>query len=199
MTEGKTNKKIDTVAIEEHIRGILVALGDNPEREGLKDTPTRVAKMYEEVFEGMLYTNEQIAEMFGVTFDEDLNNGQSAGDMVVVRDIEVFSYCEHHLALIYDMKITVAYIPNGKVIGLSKIARIAEMVAKRLQLQERIGKDIADIMQMVTGSEDVAVLIDAKHSCMTARGIKNTVASTYTTTLRGRFKTDQILWMRLKG
>ena len=199
MTEGKTNKKIDTVAIEEHIRGILVALGDNPEREGLKDTPTRVAKMYEEVFEGMLYTNERIAEMFGVTFDEDLNNGQSAGDMVVVRDIEVFSYCEHHLALMYDMKITVAYIPNGKVIGLSKIARIAEMVAKRLQLQERIGKDIADIMQMVTGSEDVAVLIDAKHSCMTARGIKNTVASTYTTTLRGRFKTDQILWMRLKG
>lgn len=199
MTEGKTNKKIDTVAIEEHIRGILVALGDNPEREGLKDTPTRVAKMYEEVFEGMLYTNEQIAEMFGVTFDEDLNNGQSAGDMVVVRDIEVFSYCEHHLALMYDMKITVAYIPNVKVIGLSKIARIAEMVAKRLQLQERIGKDIADIMQMVTGSEDVAVLIDAKHSCMTARGIKNTVASTYTTTLRGRFKTDQILWMRLKG
>ena len=199
MTEGKTNKKIDTIAIEEHIRGILVALGDNPEREGLKDTPTRVAKMYEEVFEGMLYTNEQIAEMFGVTFDEDLNNGQSAGDMVVVRDIEVFSYCEHHLALMYDMKITVAYIPNGKVIGLSKIARIAEMVAKRLQLQERIGKDIADIMQMVTGSEDVAVLIDAKHSCMTARGIKNTVASTYTTTLRGRFKTDQILWMRLKG
>lgn len=199
MTEGKTNKKIDTAAIEEHIRGILVALGDNPEREGLKDTPTRVAKMYEEVFEGMLYTNEQIAEMFGVTFDEDLNNGQSAGDMVVVRDIEVFSYCEHHLALMYDMKITVAYIPNGKVIGLSKIARIAEMVAKRLQLQERIGKDIADIMQMVTGSEDVAVLIDAKHSCMTARGIKNTVASTYTTTLRGRFKTDQILWMRLNG
>lgn len=199
MTEGKTNKKINTAAIEEHIRGILVALGDNPEREGLKDTPTRVAKMYEEVFEGMLYTNEQIAEMFGVTFDEDLNNGQSAGDMVVVRDIEVFSYCEHHLALMYDMKITVAYIPNGKVIGLSKIARIAEMVAKRLQLQERIGKDIADIMQMVTGSEDVAVLIDAKHSCMTARGIKNTVASTYTTTLRGRFKTDQILWMRLKG
>lgn len=199
MTEGKTNKKIDTAAIEEYIRGILVALGDNPEREGLKDTPTRVAKMYEEVFEGMLYTNEQIAEMFGVTFDEDLNNGQSAGDMVVVRDIEVFSYCEHHLALMYDMKITVAYIPNGKVIGLSKIARIAEMVAKRLQLQERIGKDIADIMQMVTGSEDVAVLIDAKHSCMTARGIKNTVASTYTTTLRGRFKTDQILWMRLKG
>ncbi|GAB6159941.1 GTP cyclohydrolase I FolE [Howardella ureilytica] len=199
MTEGKSNKKIDTAAIEEHIKGILIALGDDPEREGLKDTPSRVAKMYEEVFEGMLYTNEEIAEMFGVTFEENLNSGKSSGDMVVVRDIEVFSYCEHHLALMYDMKITVAYVPNGKVIGLSKIARIAEMVAKRLQLQERIGTDIADIMQMVTDSEDVAVLIDAKHSCMTARGIKNTVASTYTTTLRGRFETDAVLWMRLKG
>ena len=83
---------IDKEAIKEHIRGILVALGDDPDREGLKETPDRVARMYEEVFEGMLYTNEQIAEMFGVTFDEDLNNGQSAGDMVVVRDIEVFSY-----------------------------------------------------------------------------------------------------------
>ena len=199
MTEGKSNKKIDTAAIEEHIKGILIALGDDPEREGLKDTPSRVAKMYEEVFEGMLYTNEEIAEMFGVTFEENLNSGKSSGDMVVVRDIEVFSYCEHHLALMYDMKITVAYVPNGKVIGLSKIARIAEMVANRLQLQERIGTDIADIMQMVTDSEDVAVLIDAKHSCMTARGIKNTVASTYTTTLRGRFETDEVLWMRLKG
>ena len=157
--------------------------------------------MYEEVFEGMLYTNEQIAEMFGVTFDEDLNNGQSAGDMVVVRDIEVFSYCEHHLALMYDMKITVAYIPNGKVIGLSKIARIAEMVAKRLQLQERIGRGIADIMQMVTGSEDVAVLIDAKSTALydSKRVSRILLLQHITTTLRGRFKTDQILWMRLKG
>ena len=147
---------IDTKAIEEHIRGILVALGDDPNREGLLDTPKRVAKMYEEVFEGMNYTNREIAEMFNKTFADSVDSNQDMDDMVIVRDIEVFSFCEHHLALMYDMKVTVAYIPKGKVIGLSKIARIADMVAKRLQLQERIGADIAEVMQMVTGSEDVA-------------------------------------------
>lgn len=94
---------------------------------------------------------------------------------VVVKDIDIFSYCEHHLALMYDMKVTVAYVPNGKVIGLSKIARIADMVAKRLQLQERIGTDIADIITQVTGSEDVAVYIEGCHSCMTARGTERRI------------------------
>ena len=192
---------IDKEAIKEHIRGILVALGDDPNREGLKETPDRVAKMYEEVFEGMKYSNDEIAAMFDKTFAEDVDDEGTSryGDMVVVKDIDIFSYCEHHIALMYDMKVTVAYVPKGRVIGLSKIARIADMVGKRLQLQERIGSDIADIICKVTGSEDVAVFIEGCHSCMTARGIKNTVASTYTTTLRGRFKTDQILWMRLKG
>lgn len=189
---------IDKEAIREHIKGIIIALGDDPEREGLKDTPDRVARMYEEVFEGMNYTNHEIAEMFNKTFDEDVNTGKNKSDIVVVKDIEVFSYCEHHLALMYDMKVTVAYIPNGKVIGLSKIARIADMVAKRLQLQERIGNDIASIIQEVTGSDDVAVAIQASHSCMTARGIKNTTAKTYTTALRGRFENDLSLQMRLK-
>lgn len=101
------------------------------------------------------------------------------------------------MALMYDMKISVAYIPCGKVLGLSKIARIANMVTKRLQLQERIGNDIAEIMQKVTGSEDVAVMIEANHSCMTARGIKNATAKTYTTTLRGRFENDISLQNRL--
>lgn len=190
---------IDTKAIEEHIKGILVALGDNPDREGLKDTPKRVAKMYEEVFEGMNYTNREIADMFNKTFEETMDFDKGGSDMVVVRDIEVFSYCEHHLALMYDMKVTVAYIPKKKVIGLSKIARIADMAAKRLQLQERIGSDIAEIIQMVTDSDDVAVLIEANHSCMTARGIKKSGAKTYSTTLRGRFENDMALWMRLKG
>ena len=111
-------------------------------------------------------------------------------DMVVVKDIDIFSYCEHHLALMYDMKVTVAYIPKGRVIGLSKIARIADMVSKRLQLQERIGSDIADIMQMVTGAEDIAVFIEGCHSCMTARGIKKVNAKTYTQTLKGRFNNE---------
>ena len=158
---------IDTQAIEEHIRGILIALGDNPDREGLKDTPKRVAKMYEEVFEGMNYTNDQIAEMFNKVFTDDLQCSGNESDMVVEKDIDVFSYCEHHMALMYDMKVTVAYIPKGKVIGISKIARIADMVAKRLQLQERIGSDIAEIMTKITGSEDIAVLIEGSHSCMT--------------------------------
>ena len=192
-------KEIDTEAVAYHIRGLLEALGDDPDREGLKETPQRVARMYEEVFEGMKYTNEEIAQMFDKTFSEDEEGGADRyGDMVVVKDIDIFSYCEHHLALMYDMKVTVAYVPNGKVIGLSKIARIADMVAKRLQLQERIGTDIADIITQVTGSEDVAVYIEGCHSCMTARGIKKPNAKTYTTTFRGRFRTDLSLQMRLK-
>lgn len=186
---------IDVNAVREHIRGLLIALGDDPDREGLRDTPDRVARMYCEVFDGMNYTNRELAEMFDKTFEEDISS--SSNDMVVVRDIEFFSYCEHHMALMYDMKATVAYIPNGKVIGLSKIARICDMVGKRLQLQERIGSDIAEIMQMITGSEDIAVIISANHSCMTARGIKKPSAKTLTTTLRGRFETDGDMQNRL--
>lgn len=188
---------IDTEAIKKHIRGILVALGDDPDREGLKDTPERVAKMYQEVFEGMNYTNQEISEMFDKTFTDEMDFETDSKDMVIVRDIDIFSYCEHHMALMYDMKVTVAYIPNGKVIGLSKIARIADMVSKRLQLQERIGTDIAEIMEMITGSEDVAVMIKGSHSCMTARGIKKPGAVTHTTTLRGKFKEDMALQMKL--
>ena len=185
---------IDKEAIKEHIKGILIALGDDPEREGLKDTPDRVARMYEEVFEGMNYTNDEIAAMFDKSFEQP---GCDSSDMVLVKDIEVFSYCEHHMALMYDMKVSVAYIPNGKVIGLSKIARIADMVAKRLQLQERIGSDIAYIMSKATGSSDVAVVIEGSHSCMTARGIKNNSSKTITTTLKGKFETDIALQNRL--
>lgn len=182
---------IDTEAVKYHIRGILKALGDNPDREGLKETPDRVARMYEEVFEGMNYTNEEIAEMFDKTFSDEAAEGSRYGDMVVVKDIDIFSYCEHHLALMYDMKVTVAYVPKGKVIGLSKIARVADMAAKRLQLQERIGSDIADIITMITGSEDVAVYIEGCHSCMTARGIRKSNTKTYTQTLRGRFQNNE--------
>ena len=146
---------IDKEAIKEHIRGILVALGDDPDREGLKETPDRVARMYEEVFEGMNYTNDEIAEMFGKTFKEE--DAAHTSDMVFVKDIEVFSYCEHHMALMYDMKVSVAYIPHGRVLGLSKIARIADMVAKRLQLQERIGSDIAYVVGKAAGSPQGAL------------------------------------------
>lgn len=183
---------IDTKAIEEHIRGILTALGEDPDREGLVETPQRVARMYEEVFAGMNYTNRELAEMYGKTFRVPTEHE----DMVVVKDIEVFSYCEHHMALMYDMKVSVAYLPKERVIGLSKIARIADMAAKRLQLQERIGTDIAEIIQMATDSDDVAVLISANHSCMTARGIKKPSAKTVTTTFRGRFEKETELQNR---
>lgn len=189
---------IDIEAIRKHIRGIIVALGDNPDREGLKDTPERVAHMYEEVFEGMNYSNHEISKMFDKTFEDNIEFVQGNQDLVIVRDIDAFSYCEHHLALMYDMKVSVAYVPNGKVIGLSKIARIVDMVSKRLQLQERIGSDIAEIMEEITGSEDVAVLIEGYHSCMSTRGIKQVSAKTQTSTLRGRFQTDVTLQLRLQ-
>lgn len=190
---------IDKEKVKEHIRGLLEALGENPDREGLKDTPERVARMCLEVFEGMNYSNDEIAKMYDKTFEDDMDFETDSKDCVVVRDIDIFSYCEHHMALMYDMKVTVGYVPKGKVIGLSKIARVADMVSKRLQLQERIGTDIADIIQKITGSEDVAVLIEGCHSCMTARGIKKPSAKTYTSTLRGKFKTDVMLQMRLRA
>ncbi len=183
---------VDKEKIKYHIREILLAIGEDPEREGLKDTPDRVARMYEEVFEGIGYTNDEIADMFNKTFQ-----APGDGDMVLVKDIEIFSYCEHHMALMYDMSVAVAYIPRDRVIGLSKIARIAEMVGKRLQLQERIGTDIAYIIGKVTQSPDVAVVIQGKHSCMTARGIKNNTSRTVTTTLRGEFKNNPELEKRL--
>ena len=186
---------IDKAAIREHVRGILIALGDDPDREGLKETPDRVARMYEEVFAGMNYTNDEIAEMYGKTFKEE--DTRHTEDMVFVKDIEVFSYCEHHMALMYDMKVSIAYLPKDKLIGLSKLARIADMVARRLQLQERIGTDIAYIVSKVTGSEDVAVLIEANHSCMTARGIKKPGTKTFTTTFRGKFENDITLQNKL--
>lgn len=183
---------IDTEKIAYHIREILLALGDDPEREGLRETPQRVAKMYAEVFAGMNYSNEQIAQMFDTTFeDEDYLSRQN--NMVAVTEIPIFSYCEHHMALMYNMTVSVAYLPKEKIIGLSKIARIADMVGRRLQLQERIGSDIAEIVAMVTESDDVAVLIQGEHSCMTARGIKKAGTVTRTATFRGAFEIDSNL------
>ncbi|WP_143314809.1 GTP cyclohydrolase I FolE [Clostridium sp. HBUAS56017] len=186
-------KNIDTKKIQECIREILIALGDDPNREGLIDTPKRVAKMYEEVFEGMNYSNEEIAEMFGTTFEEEEYGGENHKNLVVVRDIKIHSYCEHHLALMYNMNVTVVYRPKEKIIGLSKIARIADMVGRRLQLQERIGKDIAEIISIVTKSDDIGVLITGEHSCMTSRGIKKPGTLTTTTTFTGEFEKNDIL------
>lgn len=186
---------IDKEAIEKHIKGILIALGDNPDREGLIETPKRVANMYEEIFQGMNYTNDEIIKIYNKNFE--VSNNLDSNDMVIVKDIEIFSCCEHHLALMYDMSVTVAYIPKDRVIGLSKIARICDMVGKRLQLQERIGRDIAYIVSKIINSEDIAVLIKGKHSCMTARGINKTNSFTETSTFMGEFKKNYVLQNRL--
>lgn len=186
---------IDKEAIEKHIRGILIALGDNPDREGLIETPKRVANMYEEIFQGMNYTNDEIIKIYNKNFE--VSNNLDSNDMVIVKDIEIFSCCEHHLALMYDMSVTVAYIPKDRVIGLSKIARICDMVGKRLQLQERIGRDIAYIVSKIINSEDIAVLIKRKHSCMTARGINKTNSFTETSIFMGEFKENYVLQNRL--
>ena len=127
---------MDTKRIESLVYQLLEALGENPDREGLVETPKRVAQMMEEMFEGIQYTNADIADMFGKTFDVDTNQ------MVIVKDITCFSHCEHHMALMYDMNISIGYIPRGRVIGLSKMPRIAEMCCKRLQLQEKSVKTL---------------------------------------------------------
>lgn len=186
---------IDKEAIEKHIRGILIALGDDPDREGLIETPKRVANMYAEIFQGMNYTNDDIVDMYNKSFE--VSDSLDSQDMVIVKDIEIFSCCEHHLALMYDMSVTVAYIPKDRVIGLSKIARICDMVGKRLQLQERIGRDIAEILSKIIGSKDIAVLIKGKHGCMTARGINKTNSFTETSTFMGEFKNNYMLQNRL--
>lgn len=178
-------KEFNHEKIKEAIYTIITELGDDPQREGLRETPERVARMYDEVFEGMRYTNDEIAQMFDKSFEDVDSN-----DLVLVKDIEVFSYCEHHLALMYNMKCHVGYIPKGKVIGLSKVARICDMVSKRLQLQERICSDIAYIMQKVCATEDVIVIVEGEHSCMTARGIRSRGSKTNTSAVRGKFATD---------
>lgn len=174
--------------MEKCIYNLILAIGDDPDRPGLVKTPNRVRRMYDEIFEGMNYTNDEIADMYDVCFEEDVSK-----DLVTVTNIPIFSTCEHHLATMYSMKCHVGYIPNGRVVGLSKIARIADMVSKRLQLQERIGKDIADILQKILQTDNIIVVIEGEHACMTMRGIKKPGTITRTATLRGIFHSDSDL------
>ena len=188
MDKKEATRNFDIEAVEKAVFNLLSAFGVDMNREGLRETPHRAAKYWRELLEGELYTNDQIADMYNKCFED-----VKTSDLVIEKDIEIFSHCEHHLALMYDMKVSIAYIPNGKVIGLSKMARIAEMVGKRLQLQERIGTDINYIMRKILGTDDVAVIIEGKHGCMTARGVKARTAVTRTACLHGRFETNASL------
>jgi GTP cyclohydrolase IA len=168
--------------IEHAVRLILEAIGEDPNREGLQDTPKRVAKMYAEVFAGL---NEDPREHFQTIFGEDHE------ELVLVKDIPFYSMCEHHLVPFFGVA-HVAYIPRGgKVTGLSKLARAVEAVARRPQLQERITSTIADSIVETLDPHGVMVVIEAEHMCMTMRGVKKPGAKTVTSAVRGVFVNDQ--------
>ncbi|GGJ60256.1 GTP cyclohydrolase I [Anoxybacillus voinovskiensis] len=168
--------------IEQAVRLILEAIGEDPNREGLLDTPKRVAKMYAEVFSGM---NEDPKEHFQTVFSEEHE------ELVLVKDIPFFSMCEHHLVPFFGVA-HVAYIPRGgKVTGLSKLARAVEAVARRPQLQERITATVADAIMETLEPHGALVVVEAEHMCMTMRGVKKPGAKTVTVAARGTFETDQ--------
>lgn len=156
-----------------------------------EETPQRFTKMMYDLTLYQNVPNEEIAESVKKIFEFD--NSTNSKNMVVIKDIEEFSLCEHHIALMYDMKISVGYIPNKFVLGLSKIVRLTDMVCKRLQLQEKIAEDILQIMEILTQSPGIAVHIKAKHSCVTARGIHNIGAETVTNNFSGIFLEDDAL------
>lgn len=171
---------MDIKRIENAVREILIAIGEDPDREGLIETPNRVARMYEEVFSGLTEDPKKHLKTFNTGHDE----------MVVVRDIPLYSMCEHHL-LPFVGKAHIAYIPrNGVVIGLSKLARIVNSFSRRPQLQERLTANIADFLENELDAMGVAVVIEAEHLCMTMRGVKASGALTCTSALRGIMRSD---------
>lgn len=178
---GPVQGEVDLPAIEAAVRQILKAVGDDPERPGIVETPRRVAKMYAEMFSGL---RSDPARHLKVTFPE------SYDEMVLIRDISFNSMCEHHL-LPFNGIAHVAYIPNGKVTGLSKIARVVDEVARRPQLQERLTHQIATLVEDELDTAGVAVVAEAEHSCMSIRGIRKPGSKTVTSALRGVFRTNQ--------
>ncbi|KNF09202.1 GTP cyclohydrolase 1 [Gottschalkia purinilytica] len=173
---------MDKPRIESAVREILIGIGENPEREGLIDTPRRIAKMYEEIFSGL---TEDPKKHLQVYFQEDQHE-----ELVLVKDIPFYSVCEHHFVPFFG-KAHVGYLPkNGKLTGLSKLARVVDTVAKRPQLQERITASVADTIVEVLDPYGVIVVVEAEHMCMTMRGIKKPGSKTVTSAVRGLFKND---------
>jgi GTP cyclohydrolase I len=174
---------IDREKIERAVRLLLEGIGDDPDRDGVRDTPSRVAEMYEEIFAGVGEDPEPIVTVVpGADFDE----------MIMVKDIPLYSVCEHHL-LPWVGRAHVAYIPSkeGRITGLSKIARVVDICAKRLQVQERLTTQIADAIERALEPRGVFVVIEAEHLCMTMRGVKKPGSLTVTSTVRGLFRSDE--------
>lgn len=166
--------------IEHHVAQILKLIGEDPEREGLLETPARVTRMYEEVFGGY---EVDPREVLGVTFDE------KHEELVIVKDIVYYSHCEHHMAPFFG-KAHIGYVPSGKIAGLSKFARLVEVITRRLQVQERVTSQIADILVEVLEPQGVMVVVEGEHLCMCARGVKKPGSKTITSAVRGTFQND---------
>jgi GTP cyclohydrolase I len=180
-----TNSKVaaNREQIEAHVRAILALIGEDPSREGLLDTPARVTRMYEEIFSGY---DADLKEILGVAFDEQHE------ELVIVKDIIYYSQCEHHMAPFFG-KVHIGYIPSGKIAGLSKFARLVDAVTRKLQVQERITSDIADLLEQVLKPHGVMVVVEGEHLCMCARGVKKYGSKTVTSGVRGVFRTDAAL------
>lgn len=174
---------IDRNKVEQAVRMLLEGIGEDPDREGIIETPQRIARMYEEIYGGM---EEDASEHLKKTFHVENN------EMVVEKDITFYSTCEHHLLPFYG-KAHIAYIPDGKVVGLSKLARTVEVYAKRLQLQEQLTAQVADALMESLAPKGVMVMVEAEHLCMTMRGIKKPGSQTVTIVKRGIFEKDQDL------
>jgi GTP cyclohydrolase I len=177
------DRRLDRDAIEAGVRTILQAIGEDPNRQALKDTPQRVAEMYAEIFSGIA---QDPAEELDVRFDEEHD------EMIMVRDIPLFSVCEHHI-IPFMGKAHVAYIPNesGQITGLSKIVRVVDILAKRLQVQERLTSQIADALEKALEPRGVLVVIEAEHLCMTMRGVRKPGSQTVTSAVRGIFRRSE--------
>ena len=179
MSEKKKHK-VDIGKIEEAVRQILCGVGEDVEREGLTDTPKRVARMYAELLEGMGHDpKEHLESVFSENYDE----------VVLLKDVPFYSVCEHHL-MPFIGKAHVAYLPAGRVLGVSKLARVVDCFSRRLQVQERLTVQIADFLMDNLNPKGVAVVLEASHSCMTIRGIKKPGSMMVTSALRGIFKSD---------
>jgi GTP cyclohydrolase I len=177
----KTNGIINQAKIVTAVCMILEAIGEDPDREGLRDTPKRVAKMYSDLFQGLY---EDPRDHLTVLFDEQHD------EMVLVKDVPFYSMCEHHL-LPFHGKAHVAYLPRGKVVGLSKIVRVVEAFARRPQVQERLTSQIADLLMEELDAHGVAAVVEASHTCMTMRGVKKPGSNVVTSAMRGIFKTSE--------
>ena len=182
LTDAKlAESQIDSLQAEEAVAHLLKAMGENPERDGLKNTPRRVARMYSELLAG--YRVDPIAMINGALFDVKYD------EMVIVRDIEFYSLCEHHM-LPFMGRVHVAYIPDGKVLGISKIPRVVDMYARRLQVQERMTRQIADFLRDLLKPQGVAVVVEALHLCMMMRGVRKHDARMTTSAMHGAFRAN---------